>query len=167
MSGKLTSMRAFVEGALATLQGVKLWGATRASDMQVFSFGEKTWRSNRRDQKIAVGEFALHLQCPWRLSCLGRILIGSDDWYRDREENPTKVLLKLIEDMPRVIAIAADDLGGFRLEFDQQLRLEVFPAHSERGEYSEHWRLLRGKSDDFVVTGGGIEEPAEGPLRQS
>jgi hypothetical protein len=167
MSTELTSISEFVEDALAILQGVKLWGATRASEMQVFSFGGRIWRSNRRNQRVAVGEFALHLQCPWRLSRLSRILIGSDDWYRNREENPTNVLLKLIEDTPRVITIAADDFGGFHLEFDRQLRLEVFPAHSERGEYSEHWRLLRGRRHDFVVTGEGIEQPSEGSLRQS
>lgn len=60
---------------------------------------------------------------------------------------------------PKVVAVNGDGYGGFRIELESSFVLEGFPCDSERGEFSEHWRLFGHRSDDkhFVVTGEGVE----------
>jgi hypothetical protein len=47
---------------LQPLVGLELSIARRAADMRVFHFGRI-----RKVEKGTVGDYALHIQCPWRL----------------------------------------------------------------------------------------------------
>jgi hypothetical protein len=69
--------------ALSVLVGKKLSIWRRAANMLVLHFGQVT----RKEDK-SWGEYALHVQCPWRLLKDGAIFVGASDLYSPREEAP-------------------------------------------------------------------------------
>jgi hypothetical protein len=126
---------------------------------------------------VLAGDFALHIQCTWRIVGPAGIVVGRRDLYYPAGEDPyadleefdfegpipnrrdVRIAALLQERAPAplvVEACAADDLGGFRLTFCDRFALEVFPGDSMNSEY---WRLFRPCSRErhFVVTGAGIE----------
>ncbi|MFN3651079.1 MAG: hypothetical protein ACK47B_16005 [Armatimonadota bacterium] len=181
-----------IAAALAALHGQPLCGSHRAGDLQVFQFGEL--REFIRERGRGKGELALrpdwglHVQCSWRITGPEGIVVARRDlYYRagddpdldwetfDYDRDPNRrtermqEFLRQHEAKPlRVEAIAADSVGGFRLELSEGCCLEVWPDDSLPGE---HWRLLRSENLDshFVVTGEGIEVLARpnGPSERS
>ncbi|RPD43437.1 hypothetical protein [Paracnuella aquatica] len=132
--------------------------------------------TNNAGQAIQIGEFALHLQSPWRFTSDTEILAGSLDLYEPVDENAEYdehfdwdklngnlrdfKLQELIKTHQlTVISVVADNFGGFDLLFSNDIRLSVFPAYSKVDQYSEHWRLLNNKVTDkthFVVSGSSV-----------
>lgn len=121
-----------------------------------------------------VGEYALHLQCCWRLRDVTSILVGSDDrWYppgdpfdqpngwkwedANRFDERTKSLLSRFGSaFPVVESVHADAIGGFQLSLAGGLALEAFPNDSASEEF---WRFFDPSRDTrhFVVGASGIE----------
>jgi hypothetical protein len=69
---------------LDKLVGLDLAGAGRAADMRMFDFGPrrpKTSRHRPERPAVMVGEFALHIQCPWRVEGPGGIVTGRADLW--------------------------------------------------------------------------------------
>ncbi len=163
--------------ALSALIGLPLWRAHRAMDVEVFAFGERRPRRNRKGKEAEVGEYALHIQCPWRIVGPDGMVVGSEDRNYPEDENadrgefdsdgPSRCesrmagWLKGYSTAPlKVERVEADYVGGFKLFFQQGFVMEAFPANSLQGEYSERWRLLRPSEEErhFVVCGYGTEE---------
>jgi hypothetical protein len=166
-----------INAALSALIGLPLWGATRALNMEMFDLGDRQTRLNRKGQEVEVGEYALHIHCPWRIVGPDGIFVASEDrnypedemsnrenfdsdspsrcearigvWFREHSVAPLSVE-----------QVKADSVGGFRLFLHRGFVLEAFPSHSLRGEYSEYWRLFRPSTEarHFVVTGYGVEK---------
>ena len=144
-------MRLEVEAALAPLVGKSLWAWTYAAGMAMFQIGAKMQYvarfGPRKGQGREVGEYALHVQCRWRLSGpAGRV---TDD---EREG-------WVAAGPYGVGSVHADDDGGFLMVLDREHRLEV---SVERGSEYEQWRLLTPEIEGparrhFVMTGAGIE----------
>ena len=67
----MLSLKERVREHLAPMVGLPLSIARRAADMRVFHFGKVSEVSGG-----TVGEFALHIQCPWRIE--GPILSERD-----------------------------------------------------------------------------------------
>jgi hypothetical protein len=167
-------MRDEAERALTPLIGLQLRAGHRAADMQMFHLGNLTSVKSHRGELREVGEYALHLQCAWRICGPEGIVVGSGDLYHpkgDSEDIPAEfdwqkenrrderltALLTTSAEMPlRVERVSADEVGGFTLDLSQGFRLEAFPAYSSSDEY---WRLFRpgDLNTHFVVTGRGIE----------
>jgi hypothetical protein len=61
--------------ALQPLKGLRLSIAHHAGNMRMFHFG-----AIRRRAKGIVGEYALHVSCPWRIETEDKILTGISDW---------------------------------------------------------------------------------------
>lgn len=128
--------------------------------------------------KGTVGDFALHVQCPWRLVTNDRILTGSADYYEPADEaeevnlddhrsgnlqrkrlrevfatydETTRSLLNETNALI-VTAVYADRFGGLDLELSGGFRLQVFPS----GSRGENWRFFSPGTDDdhFVIDGG-------------
>jgi hypothetical protein len=164
---------------LTPLVGLRLAIARRAADMRNFQFGEA-----RALKGGTVGEFALHVQCPWRFEGPDGILTGlsdlweppgaSDDvdwdsWHYDRNENlqdrQLGTLLGSYDSSTRsfvnqteylvVEEVSADNCGGATIRLSGGYRLVLFPA----GSRGEDWRLFRAGTDEphFVVAGGRVE----------
>jgi hypothetical protein len=167
-------MRDEAERALTPLIGLQLRAGHRAADMQMFQLGNLISVKSLRGEPREVGEYALHLQCAWRICGREGIVVGSGDLYRpngDSEDIPAEFdwqkenrrdqrltdLLTTGAAIPlRVERVSADEVGGFILDMNRGFRLQAFPAYSSRNEC---WRRFRpgDLSTHFVVTGRGIE----------
>jgi hypothetical protein len=173
-----------INEALSPLIGLQLWRARRVMNMEMFEFGARYTRLNRKGEEIDVGDFALHIQCPWRIVGPDGIVVGSEDrhfpedessnWQEFDEDGPTLCEARMTSWIaehgasPLVVQrVEADSIGSFRLFLHRGFVLESLPANSLRGEYSERWRLIHTPqgapsfsegTDHFVVTGYGVED---------
>ena len=166
-----------IASELQLLVGQPLSDCWRAANMQVFEFGPIKKYMNRKEEEVEGSDLRLHVQCRWRVVDGRRIIFARDDLLRpanesiqpedfdwDKEESVLDVVQRSWFHSHRaapvkVVQVAGDVYGGCRIVFEGHLTLELFPCNSNRGEYSEHWRLLGHRPDGshFVVTGYGIE----------
>lgn len=141
----------------------------------MFSFGAQSEVTNRKGRKIQVGDYAIHVQAPWRLCTPERVIVASDDlrypadeeadWDNfDPGDSPSLFHARSglwLEEQGhlRVERVEADSLGGFRLHLEKCFEVHVFPATSLQGEYSEHWRVFRPRDDSehFVCSNELLE----------
>src|SRR5262245_25387132 len=157
-----------VIAALSQIIGLPLTAVRRAADMRTFQFG-----TLRAVDRGSVGEFALHVQCPWRIEGPDGIVAGRLDLWEPVEDNAPfdenwdyekwpNLQDARLERWPAanegslvVKSVDADEFGGAALCFGQGFVLRMFPA----GTRSEDWRLFRPKTDapHFVVSGGAVE----------
>lgn len=170
-------LRERIEEALKPLLGRRLWGSRRAADMEMFEFGGRVPTKDRRGKPVEVGEYALHVQCAWRIAGPEGIVVASRDVFEapagSAEATPVDLDWEkgnrrddrmrhfLVVEHPEglsVEGVSADDVGGFTLDLSSKFRLEVFPNDSLP---EEHWRLLKpgALGSHFVVKGSGVEEP--------
>jgi hypothetical protein len=170
-----------IDRNLTQLVGLKLTTTTRAANMECLKFGH-LFETDKSGQQIQIGEFALHLQCPWRFTSETKILIGSIDLYEPVDESaeydeyfdwdkPNGNLrdVKLQELIKTqnltTLSVVADTFGGFEVLFSNRIKLSVFPAYSKADEYSEYWRLLSNilaNKNHFVVNGSGVLQGKNG-----
>ncbi|MCP4591296.1 MAG: hypothetical protein GY842_11150 [bacterium] len=170
---------------LAPLIGRKLSIARRAADMRGFHFGRVTVYE---DGSGSGGEFALHVQCPWRIEGPDSIVTGEadlwepanpdenidwDTWNYEDNENLQDLRIRTLlgdsdpttgspfnnSDLLIVERVEADDLGGTTIVLSGGYRLVLFPS----GSTGEDWRLFqpRSKAPHFVVGGGEVEDPTD------
>ncbi len=163
---------------LKPLIGLKLSLARRSMDMRNFHFGQL-----RRVEGSVVGEFALHLYCPWRLAGPEGLITGRldvweplketldfdwnswdydrggnlQDWYLSQllgSYDPKVDALVNQSDDFIVETVQTDNCGGAVLHLSGGYQLSIFPA----GRVGEDWRILRPGIDEphFVISGGRV-----------
>jgi hypothetical protein len=157
------------------LVGFEFTKTTRATNMECFQFGIR-FRIDCKGIERQIGEFGIHLQCPWRITKVNILLVGSDDVAEQPDEtaeyvenfdwdvqggNLRDVKLKQFLESGKytVQSVDTDHVGGFELIFNNDVRLTVFSTLSSKSEYSEYWRLLDNRDEDkghFVVGAFGI-----------
>jgi hypothetical protein len=162
---------------LQQLLGFELTRTTRAANMECLKFGV-LYRIDRKGVKQQIGEFGIHLQCAWRITQGNILLIGSDDVWEQPDESDEydenfdwdvqggnlrdKKLESFLKSRKYVVKLVeADDFGGFELDFNDNIKLTVFPTLSSKNKYSEYWRLLDNRNENknhFVVGSLGIDE---------
>ena len=142
-------------------------------------FGRKVSAPTTREPSRMAGEYALHIQCPWRVSGAAGVLAGSSDIYVPadpemdetdfRWDEPGNALgderlsrwIGALETAPLVVqTVRVDRCGGFTLELPDEFAFEVFPdATSAPHDIREQWRLLRPGEDTphVVLLNQGIE----------
>ena len=173
------SVKKSIERALSVLIGLPLIGADRALDLEMFHFGKAHTISTRRGGEKEIGEYALHVQCAWRIAGPHGIIVASQDrnypgdgsydvpddfdWTLPGNRCDTCLKAFLKENAPRstvVKLVEADSIGGAKLVLVDGFTLEVFPDSSFADDASEHWRFFQtlGEGNHFVVTGYGIQE---------
>jgi hypothetical protein len=158
-----------IQQALTSLVGLPLYSISRVSNMLILYFGKMREVATRRGGKVMIGEWALHIQCAWRLCRLGRIVVAYRDYYYDPDGDSLKdwetsgksrfdqvaaaLCIEFGAAAPFVLTVTTDDVGGFSLALNYDLRLDVFPDDSNCDEYAEHWRLFQPRTgnDHFVV----------------
>jgi len=155
--------------ALSQIVGFPLTAARRVADMRTFQFG-----TLRPVDRGSVGEFALHVQCPWRIEGPEGIVTGRLDLWEpveniapfdenwNYEESPNLQDARLERWLAEndgflvVKGVDADEFGGAAISFDRGFVLRMFPA----GTRTEDWRLFRPKTGAaHLVISGGQPEP--------
>jgi hypothetical protein len=163
----------FVEAGLAlnNLQNLPLLDIGAAGTLLWIHFGQEITITDHRARIRTVGSWAVHIQCPWRISGRHGIVVASGDFWDppvldDEERNELfearkdrsrfDVQIKhFLSDAQGVLIkkCAVDPCGGFRLLTERSYTIEVFPINSQE---IECWRMFRPNSDNhFVVTGIG------------
>jgi hypothetical protein len=173
-------MIATIQAALAPLCGLPVYNIGRAAGMLWVQFGTPRRVPSRLDLERVLGEYALHLQCPWRVSGATGVLTGSSDLFVPadpmadegmfRWDKPGDAVVDLLvrrwvsahAAKPLVVErVSVDRCGGFALSLSQEFAIEVFPdASAEPHDVREQWRLFRTEGDDerhFVWLNHGIE----------
>jgi hypothetical protein len=165
-----------ITSELGALIGQPIGDCWRAANMQIFEFGPRHQRLNRKRQMVEVSDIKLHIECRWRFVDDRSILFGRDDLLYPADEqipwdqfdwDKDKSVLDVTQrawfekrrpSLPVVDDVLGDRYGGFRLSLAGGFALECFPCDSRRGQYSELWRLFGHRPDGshFVVTGDGI-----------
>ena len=176
-NGHMDDLSQRITSELQVLVGQPLSDCWRATNMQVFEFGPVKKYMNRKGEEVEGSDLRLHVQCRWRMVDGARIIFARDDLLRpaneaihpenfdwDKHDSVLDVVQRSWFHSHRaapvkVVQVAGDIYGGCRIMLEDHLTLELFPCDSNRGEYSEHWRLLGHRRDGshFVVTGYGIE----------
>jgi len=172
-------MQQQIEYALQPLIGQPLLYAGRADSLMWFHFGRRRTVPIRDGKTKEVGDYALHIQCTWRLRDPNHIIVASVDryfpadeeiqegdepfdWDRadvNRGDKRMSDFLAAYTNTPLVVTdTKADNLGGIQLTLGNIYTLDVFPDNSLPGEY---WRLFHpGESygnPHFIVTGTGLD----------
>jgi hypothetical protein len=169
-----SAMREQVRKALDVLIGKPLWSSGRAADLEWFAFGERRTVKGFRGEAKEVGEYALHIQCAWRIRRGDQVLVGSRDLYvppAEIEEGLEKFnwdvpganrrdkrIADLFQNETRqfvVKQVQVGQAGSFTIVFDDEYALDVFPDDSLT---EEHWRIFQPSSEvpHFVVSGSGL-----------
>ena len=170
-----------MENPASVLIGKPLWRCTRAADMACFQFGARHKSKTFDGRDCEVGDYALHIQCSWRIIRGDEILVGKEDLYEPdaaasdavfdwRKANLQDARVrKLFADDQRqftVVGTAFRAGGELDILFDDELRLELFPNSSLQTHDMEHWRLfapsmdpaLRGETPHLVFSGAGLRQ---------
>jgi hypothetical protein len=175
----MREIEATILSALQVIIGLPLSIARNAGNMKGFHFGRI--RPHHMEGKGTVGEYALHVQCPWRIVQAGKILTGLQDYYeeqadeadesahgseRNLQEKKLFQLLRGYDPSTRSLVNATDGLivrtidadayGGLEIGFSNALYLQIFPDSS----VGEAWRFFRPGSDEHFVIGGPDAEVA-------
>ena len=162
------TMKGQIEENLSVLIRQPLIDIGRASNLLWISFGDKVVTSNRNGNTILKGKYALNVQCAWRLTQNNRIIVASKDIYIpksnliddvfDWEEYGSNRFDERINEFKSMIPttniyvskISVDDIGGFKIDFEFGIKLELFLDDSLEDEY---WRFIvnEEKSKHFVI----------------
>jgi hypothetical protein len=172
-------MRAKIHNALLPLAGLPLWDVGRATDLTWLQFGQRRMVKDFRGEAKEVGEYALHLQCVWRLVQGEQVIIGQRDLYypatpgRTSPEVPAGfnwdvqganrldyLLDEFFHRSNQQLIVEHTEVGcaaAFAIFFRDNFVLEIFPNDSFD---EEHWRLFRPYLNEphFVVTGKSASE---------
>lgn len=161
-----------IRNALLPLKALPLWSAGRAADMLWLQLGRHVPAPTARSPDRIVGEYALHVMCPWRVSGASGIVAGSSDLFvpadpdvPDEEfqwDRPGATIVDVhlgqwIDSHAatplRVTGVEVDRCGGFVLALEKEFALEVFPDESARPQGDqEQWRLLQpGRGTEHFV----------------
>ena len=147
-------MKKIVYQALKPLAGLPLRVIGRSSNMLWLSFGDPRVVSDRDRSAKAVLDWTIQIQCPWRISQNGRIVIAYRDFYysdvplknvdvmsKSRSNSVLDTLSTEFEtNPPRVASVETDDTGNFSIHLGNGYCLEVFPAEST--ESGKLWRIF-------------------------
>lgn len=164
-----TALQKMTFEALQGLIGLPMWSGGRTVNLVWLQFGPKKIVTDRTGEK-EVGEFALHLQCFWRIRDKKTILVASGDRFYPRGDpyeetedfdwtlpgvNRCDEKLDVLFQSRRlpylvVRSIKTDPYGGFSLQFRASIKLDVSPDDTVN---NEKWRIFRPYSGEthFVV----------------
>jgi hypothetical protein len=156
-------MKEVIISELGKLVGLKLQFVGRASNLFWMGLGDIV-EIIRRGRTEETAEYALHIQCSWRISLGNKIVVASRDFYspssewdgdiedfdwdikgNNRFDERIKTFIK-DNGQIKVLQIDSDEVGGFNVFLSGDFKLEVFPDSSEDDEQSEHWRLFNRKA---------------------
>ena len=114
---------------LNRLRGLPMWSAGWAGPIAWFQFGGPVGRASRRGGQRSVGQYALHLSCPWRWC-------APSGYVRADERSPPSSLQALGESAACLAGVEADFRGALILSFDSGDTLGIDDV-TEGGEMND------------------------------
>jgi hypothetical protein len=167
--------RTGLQDRIDVLVGLQLSIARNAADMTIFHFGPIRPHSSGSG---TVGAYALHIQCPWRLTAGARIVTGTSDRFvgpaeglepNDDDRRMGNLQLVRIEELLQgfdettrsfvnatgdlfVTKAVTDGFGGLDMALSGGYRLQLFPD----GSIEEDWRFVEVQGRHVVVGGGRV-----------
>jgi hypothetical protein len=168
-------MKNEVEQALGPLVSLPLWALGRSVDLAWFEFGSRRSVKGSKGIEKEVGDYALHVQCAWRITHSEKVIIGCGDIFSVPQESTEpipgdfdwqkgnrfdRIAADLLQNESLtlvVLSVNASDAGSFSIGLQDGYNLEVFPDHSESGE---HWRFFKPYTAEphFVFSGRGFQQ---------
>jgi hypothetical protein len=167
-------MKNDIQKAVGVLVGMPLWSLGRAADLAWFQFGSRRTVKGWKGKEKEVGDYALHVQSPWRIRLGNSIVVGRGDIFCTPEETnePTpadfdwergnrfdRIAQEFFQNESRqftVQTVEAGEAGSLVIALEEGYNLEIFP-HDSEGD--EHWRFLKPQTEEphFVVTGKALQ----------
>ncbi|MDX8036214.1 hypothetical protein SK803_38970 [Lentzea sp. BCCO 10_0856] len=152
----------------AELIGERWLHIGRACDLVWLGFGPYREVTDHRGGTREIGEYALHLQCPWRVTCGDRLVTRSShiyvpgpDWTGDGDFDwdvrganrfdvrAGELTAHLAGERIVVTSVEVTERGDLTVALSDGLRIEALRAGSVR---DESWRFFRPhRDDDHVV----------------
>ena len=172
-------MKKAIEDKLKVLVGSPWWAIGRVVDLVWLEFGQRRRVRTFRGNWKFVGDWALHLQCSWRIGGPRGLIVASDDRFYpagDPERAPKKWkwdtgpnrfderVKSFFSETPNgfgvVQKVQGNRFGGAQLKSTNDLMIEIFPSDTLNQEDAEHWRFFQPsrKTKHFVVANHGIRE---------
>ena len=163
-----------IQRTLGALIGMPLWAMGRAVDLAWFEFGSRRTVKGWKGVEKEVGDYALHVQCPWRIILRDKIVIGRGDIFCTPEESdePTPPDFdwqkgnrfdRIAEEFCQgesqqllVQAVNTGEVGRLAIVLERGYKLEVFPHDSDN---AEHWRFFKPyvEGPHLVFSGKGLQ----------
>lgn len=149
---------------LRFLVGESFSGVGRAATLGVLSFGSEVSVTNHRTRELMINsKYAVHVQCPFRVSRSGFVLLGSDDMSRAAKSTDEGLEIigpwtafdvaaraldtRLQEARVSVVGVDLRPPGDLRIEIEADIAVEIFPAS---GSAVEAWRFLERGGEHLV-----------------
>lgn len=147
---------------LNELDGLILHPVGSVADMLWVHFGAPKLVPDHYGELREVGEWALHLQCPWRFIQNHRVILASSDFYYAEtgepldtnsgsqsvfQKNAERLNLWIESNKVRVSSVTYSEAGAFDLIFTDDLKLTVMPSQSENIT-NESWLLFKPYVDE-------------------
>ena len=164
-----------VQDALQSLVQLRLRCIGHAANLLWVQFGE--WREipDRDSGTRTVGDWALHIQCPWRFTRGSRIIVAARDfyhyadtdkpydWHAGGESRFDRLAVAFNAELGAVAhhvsVITSDGVDGFRLAFSPELGFDVFPCAATSSPKHEFWRLFQPATEGrHIVFGTNASE---------
>lgn len=137
-------------------------GMGRCSDMIWISFGKELLVRNYRNEEVKKSEYALHIQCPFRISKNNKILLSNydiytsiegsinDDWDVIGNNRYDKIVEDLLIPMLplKVNKVNFSKIGDIEILFKDNIAINIFVNSSE---IAEEWRFINNNTGEHYV----------------
>jgi hypothetical protein len=169
-------VKAEIDKAVSILVGLRLTTDGRAVDMVTLGFGPVR-EEETRGKLRTIAQYALHIQCPWRLMGGGVVLAGYTDWrfppagvsnhgfvpsdaHLTRRDELVRSFRSHGSDAHVVESAEGATAGDLRVVFADGCVLEVFPDFATPDDHDEYWRLFPTGNLErhFLVTPEGTSD---------
>jgi hypothetical protein len=156
----MTDTKELIDTRLSVLVGLDVSGVHHAADMLTLQFGPLRETVNRKGTLKRVGEWALHVQCHWKVERLGAIVATQDDLC-GRDEKARRATQRLEESLVRssvtsVESVEGSESGTLCIAMSAGLRIVITP---DGVPDNEDWRFFAPGVDanHFVIEGGVVD----------
>ncbi|MEW9078550.1 hypothetical protein [Terrisporobacter glycolicus] len=137
-------------------------GMGRCSDMIWISFGKELLVRNYRNEEVKKSEYALHIQCPFRISKNNKILLSNydiytsiegsikDDWDVIGNNRYDKIVEDLLIPMLplKVNKVNFSKIGDIEILLKDNIVINIFVNSSE---IAEEWRFINNNTGEHYV----------------
>lgn len=146
------------------IEGQSMFCIGRAADMLWIQFGKRIFVKNRKGLEVEKGEYAIHVQCPWRFRQKGKIILGSRDVYipssnvSELDFNWETIGMSIFDKESEIInnkiapinveKVDMDMFGTLKIIFDNEV---IFEAFTDSTEEVEFWRFINNNTKEHTV----------------